>query len=312
MLAVALATLPIFALIFLGAALRRLGILDEGFWRGAERLVYFVLFPPLLFTTLATADFAALAAGELALAMVAGAAALMLALSLLRPMLAVDGPAFTSLAQGALRQNTYIGFSAAFALFGPEGLAAAAIWVAAVTPIVNVYCIAALTRHGSGAPSGAGPGLSPGLGAVMRAILKNPIILASAAGAAVNLAGLALPPILDEILAILARGALPLGLLAVGAGLDFVAVRRGGRALPLAVVLKLLVLPLFVLAALRILDISGLGATVALLIAGLPTAPSSYILARQLGGDARLLAGIIAIQTALSMVTLPLILTLLA
>ena len=308
MLAVALATLPIFALIFLGAALRRSGMLGEGFWRGAERLVYFVLFPPLLFTTLATADFAALAAGELALAMVAGAAALMLALSLLRPVLAMDGPAFTSLAQGALRQNTYIGFSAAFALFGSEGLAAAAIWVAAVTPIVNVYCIAVLTRHGSGAPSGSGPGL----GAVTRAILKNPIILASAAGAAVNLAGLALPPILDEILGILARGALPLGLLAVGAGLDFVAVRRGGRALPLAVVLKLAVLPLLVLAALRFLDVSGLGATVALLIAGLPTAPSSYILARQLGGDARLLAGIIAVQTALSMITLPLILTLLA
>lgn len=306
MLAVTLATLPIFALIFLGAALRRSGMLGEAFWRGAERLVYFVLFPPLLFTTLATADFAALAAGELALAMVAGAGALMLALSLLRPVLAMDGPAFTSLAQGALRQNTYIGFSAAFALFGSEGLAAAAIWVAAVTPIVNVYCIAVLTRHGSGAPSG------PGLGAVVRAILKNPIILASAAGAAVNLAGLALPPILDEILAILARGALPLGLLAVGAGLDFVAVRRGGRALSLAVVLKLAVLPLFMFAALRILDISGLGATVALLIAGLPTAPSSYILARQLGGDAHLLAGIIAVQTALSMITLPLILTLLA
>lgn len=283
MLAVALATLPIFVLIFLGAALRRLGPFGEDFWRGAERLVYYVLFPPLLFTTLATADFAALAAGELALAMVAGAAALMLALSLLRPVLAVDGPAFTSLAQGALRQNTYIGFSAAFALFGSEGLAAAAIWVAAVTPIVNVYCIAALTRHGSGARSGVGRG------AVTRAVAKNPLILASIAGAAFNLAGMALPPVLDDVLAILARG-----------------------ALPLAVVLKLLVLPLFVLAALRILDISGLGATVALLIAGMPTAPSSYILARQLGGDARLLAGIIAIQTALSMVTLPLILTLLA
>ncbi len=306
MLAIALATLPIFVLIFLGAALRRLGPFGEDFWRGAERLVYYVLFPPLLFTTLATADFAALAAGELALAMVAGAVALMLALSLLRPVLGITGPAFTSLAQGALRQNTYIGFSAAFALFGPEGLAAAAIWVAAVTPIANVYCIAALTRHGSGARPGVGRG------AVTRAVAKNPLILASIAGAAFNLAGMALPPVLDEVLAILARGALPLGLLAVGAGLDFAAVRRGGRALPLAVVFKLAVLPLFVLAALQVFGISGLGATVALLIAGLPTAPSSYILARQLGGDARLLAGIIAVQTALSMVTLPLILTLLA
>ncbi len=303
MLPIVLAILPIFILIFLGYGLRRLGVLGEGFWRGAERLVYFVLFPPLLFTTLAGADFAALAAGELALAMVAGAGALMALLSAARPLLGIDGPAFTSLAQGALRQNTYIGFSAAFALYGTDGLAAAAIWVAAVTPIANVYCIGLLVRHGTAA--------EPGVRAVTLAVLKNPIILASAAGAGVNLAGLALPSVADEVLAILARGALPLGLLAVGAGLDFAAVRKGGRALPLAVVAKLAVLPLFVLVSLQAFAVTGLGATVALLIAGLPTAPTSYILARQLGGDARLLAGIITVQTACAMVTLPLVLTLL-
>ncbi|MCH8002812.1 MAG: AEC family transporter [Proteobacteria bacterium] len=303
MLPIVLAILPIFILIFLGYGLRRLGVLGEGFWRGAERLVYFVLFPPLLFTTLAGADFAALAAGELALAMVAGAGALMVLLSASRPVLGIDGPAFTSLAQGALRQNTYIGFSAAFALFGTDGLAAAAIWVAAVTPIANVYCIGLLVRHGTAA--------EPGVRAVTLAVLKNPIILASVAGAGVNLAGLALPSVADEVLAILARGALPLGLLAVGAGLDFAAVRKGGRALPLAVVAKLAVLPLFVLVSLQAFAVTGLGATVALLIAGLPTAPTSYILARQLGGDARLLAGIITVQTACAMVTLPLVVTLL-
>jgi hypothetical protein len=302
MLPIVLAILPIFILIFLGTGLRRSGVLGEGFWRGAERLVYFVLFPPLLFTTLAGADFTALAAGELALAMVAGAGALMVLLSASRPLLGIDGPAFTSLAQGALRQNTYIGFSAAFALYGTDGLAAAAIWVAAVTPIVNVYCIGLLMRHGTAA--------EPGARAVTLAVLKNPIILASVAGAGVNLAGLALPSVADEVLAILARGALPLGLLAVGAGLDFAAVRKGGRALPLAVVAKLAVLPLFVLVSLQAFAVTGLGATVALLIAGLPTAPTSYILARQLGGDARLLAGIITVQTACAMVTLPLVLTL--
>jgi len=303
MLPIVLAILPIFILIFLGYGLRRLGVLGEGFWRGAERLVYFVLFPPLLFTTLAGADFAALAAGELALAMVAGAGALMVLLSAARPVLGIDGPAFTSLAQGALRQNTYIGFSAAFALFGTDGLAAAAIWVAAVTPIANVYCIGLLVRHGTAA--------EPGVRAVTLAVLKNPIILASVAGAGVNLAGLALPSVADEVLAILAHGALPLGLLAVGAGLDFAAVRKGGRTLPLAVVAKLAVLPLFVLVSLQAFAVTGLGATVALLIAGLPTAPTSYILARQLGGDARLLAGIITVQTACAMVTLPLVVTLL-
>ncbi len=89
------------------------------------------------------------------------------------------------------------------------------------------------------------------------------------------------------------------------------AAEPGARAVTLAVVAKLAVLPLFVLASLQAFAVTGLGATVALLIAGLPTAPTSYILARQLGGDARLLAGIIPVQTACAMVTLPLVLTLL-
>ena len=90
-----------------------------------------------------------------ALAVVAVAGGVVVLSSAADPRLGIDGPAFTSLAQGALRQNTYIGFSAAFALYGTDGLAAAAIWVAAVTPIANVYCIGLLMRHGTAAQPGA-------------------------------------------------------------------------------------------------------------------------------------------------------------
>lgn len=303
MLSIILAILPIFMLIFLGSGLRRLKIFGEGFWPVAERLVYFVLFPPLLFTTLATADLGALAAGELALAMLVAISVLMAGLTLGRPLLGIPGPAFTSLAQGALRQNTYIGFSAAFALYGVQGFGVAAIWLAAVTPLVNVFCIAVLARHGTARRSGT-------LGVVF-AVLRNPIILACAAGAAVNLAGLTVPPVVSDVLEILGRGSLPLGLLAIGAGLEFTAVKRGGRALPLAVVTKLVLLPLLMVAALKVFEIAGTGAAVSLLFASLPTAPSSYILARQLGGDAKLLAGIITVQTGCALITMPLILVLL-
>lgn len=301
------ALLPIFSLIALGYAFRRAGFPGDGFWPPLERLIYFVLFPALLVDRLANAELGMFAFGPFVAALI-GAVLLVGALSFLTKRLpGMSDAGFGAVFMGAVRFNTYVGIGAAGAVWGEAGLTVAALVLAIWVPLVNFLSVWVLLRHGDTGSKAPMPWAR-----LVAGIATNPLILACVFGAAVNLTGLGLPFAIDRLVAVLGAAALPLGLLAVGAGLEFVAVRRGGRALPLAVVLKLLVLPLFVLAALRILDISGLGATVALLIAGLPTAPSSYILARQLGGDARLLAGIIAIQTALSMVTLPLILTLLA
>ncbi len=164
-------------------------------------------------------------------------------------------------------------------------------------------CVAALARHGSAA--------DPSLAGTLQRIVKNPLILACLLGIALNLAGLSLPPVIAPMVAVLGRGALPLGLLAVGAGLSFTAGPAEGRALVLACVLKLAVMPVIAALACLVFGASGVAASVAVLFCGLPAATSAYILARQLGGDAGLMARIITLQIAVSAVSLPVVLLLL-
>ncbi len=297
---VVFAILPVFALIFLGTGLRTAGILGPAFWEGAERLTYFLLFPALLLTTLASAEFGDLAVLPMTAAIAAAVLAMAAGLLAAKPWLGMGGAAFTSLFQGSIRFNTYIGLAAASGVLGAAGLAAAAVAVALLVPLGNLLSVVALAWHA--AETRTRPV------AVLRQLALNPLILASALGIAINLGGLELPPVVDPILTVLGRGALPLGLLAVGAGLDFAAARRGGRTLALACLLKLAVLPALTALGCWVFGAAGAAAAVAVLFNGLPTAPSAYILARQMGGEARLMASIITAQVALSGITLPVLL----
>ena len=303
MLEILLAIAPVFLLILLGHGLKRAGLLGDGFWEGAERLTYFVLLPALLLRILAEARFANLDVLPMMGALVGSVFVVAGLLVVARPRLSIAGPGFTSLFQGATRQNTYIGLAVAGALFGAAGLSAAALAVGVVVPLVNLMCVAALARHGSAA--------DPSLTGTLQRIVKNPLILACVLGIALNLTGLSLPPVVAPMVAVLGRGALPLGLLAVGAGLSFAAGPAEGRTLVLACVLKLAVMPALAALACLVFGAGGVAASVAVLFCGLPAATSAYILARQLGGDAGLMARIITLQVAVSAVSLPAVLLLL-
>lgn len=294
---------PVFLLIFVGFEIKFHGLLDEGFWQGAERLTYFVLLPALLLGILSDADFGGLDVLPMTAALVSSVVAMAVLLMIARPRLAISGPGFTSLFQGATRQNTYIGLAVAGGVFGPAGQDAAALAVGTVVPVVNLMCVAALARHGSAA--------DPSLTGTLQRIVKNPLILACVLGIALNMAGLSLPPVIDTLVSLLSRGALPLGLLAVGAGLGFAAGRTEWRNLALACALKLAIMPALAALACLVFGAEGAAAAVAVLFCALPAATSSYILARQLGGDAELMARIITLQVAVSFVSLPAVLLLL-
>jgi predicted permease len=302
MLQIVLVVLPVFLLIFVGWLCRWQAFPGDGFWAPAERLTYFLLFPVLLVTTLAKADFASLQilpmAGAISVAIL-----VMTGLTLLlRMRLRIPGPTFTSVFQGSVRMNTYIGLSVAFGIYAEQGLAAAALAVAAIMPLANVLCVLVLARYGKGA--------QPSLIGVLRQLAGNPLILACIVGGCLNLLGLGLPPVVGPMMEILSRAALPLGLLAVGAALDFRAARASSQLVLITAGLKLIVLPVLTLGALFALGVGGVAAFVAVLFNGLPTATSAYILARQLGGDAALMASLITVQTFLSMLSLPLVLAL--
>ena len=293
----------VFLLIFLGTLLRRSEYLDAGFWEAVERLTYFFLFPALLVTTLATAEFADLAALPMALAIIAALIVMTLLLLAIRPLLRISRPAFATVVQGALRQNTYIGLAVSFGLFGAAGLTMAAVAVAALVPLVNVLSVTVLTRFSRSVPGNAAQ--------TAEALAKNPLILACALGLVLNVTGIGLPGFVAPLFEILGRGALAMGLLAVGAGLRFGSAWLGGRSIAIASVLKLMVMPIITALACWLFEVTGQAAVVAILFSGLPTATSAYILTRQMGGDAGLMAGVISVETALSLLTLPILLSLL-
>ena len=170
--------------------------------------------------------------------------------------------------------------------------------VAAFVPIVNVVSVATLSRFGKEG--------RVGLGRMVAQIVANPLILAVAAGALVNGIDRGLPILLDSLFEVLGRAALPLGLLAVGAGLEIGELRKTLAATLIAAAFKLVVMPALALGGLVALRLAGMDAGILMLFAAAPTAISSYILARQMGGDHRLMASIITVETVLAMATLPL------
>lgn len=289
---------PIFALILLGLGLRRFGFPGDGFWPAAERITYFLLFPALLVHRLALARLGDYAVGPVVGIIVALLLAMTALAYALRPWLRVDGPAFTSVYQGMIRFNTYVGLAVALALFHAEGGTVAALIMAIMIPLINVLCVLVLNLHAGGTATAVG---------VVRGLIANPLILACLTGIGLNLSGIGLPWGSAAVLEILARAALPLGLLAVGAGLRLDGLRRPGL-LATASALKLLVLPALAAILCWIVQPGVLETAILVTFAALPGAPTAYILARQLGGDTSLIAAIVTVEIAAAMVTLPLVL----
>lgn len=295
---VILAVAPIFGLIFLGFILRRFNFPGEGFWPVSERLTYYVLFPAMLVSGLSGREFDESATGValvlfVAICLVAGA------LIVLRRLFGLDGPAFTSVFQGAIRPNTYVGMSLAAAMLGPNWMTLSAVALLTLVPLVNFLCVLVLSKHGNNG------------GGIKRTILelvKNPLILACVAGFLMNGLNVVLPVVVSDLLTILGTAALPLGLLAVGAGLQFDGL--GDKVMPVALasVAHLIALPLVAYALAMFMGVDGVSRDAVLIYTAIPVAVSAFILARQMGGDHRLMALIITVQTVLSGVTLPLFL----
>jgi predicted permease len=289
----ALALLPDFALILLGATLRRALHLGDHFWTGLEKLIYFVLFPALLFGGLVKTQIEWSVAGPL-LGVAAGSMASGMLLGLGARLFRLSPISFASQYQCAFRFNSYIGLAVAGTLHGMEGIAAMGIVLGVMVPPANIAAVWMLVRHGE---------LS-----VWRELAKNPLVLATLAGLVCNTAGISAPAPLQQFLSRLADASIALGLLTVGAGLRPLAqkVGAGGTAAALyLLVVKLILLPVTALAMIRWTGLTGLHADVALLFSALPTASSAYILAQRMGGDGPRVAWLISAGTLLAMLSLP-------
>ena len=301
MLTIGLTIAPIFLLILLGFAFKRFGFPGDEFWRPAERLSYFVLLPVLIVYNLAKADLSNLPIERIAITIICLSMAITAIVLIVKPMLRLDGPAYTSVLQGVVRLNAYVGFAVSQALFGNDGLVIASLFVAVMMPAVNVISIIALTAFVS--PDGR-----PSWRSVPVGIVKNPIILACVVGWLINVSGLPLPGWTMETMSIVSRAALPIALLCVGAGLILQFERARIVGLVVACVLKLAVVPVVAVVIAQYFGLTGLAFVIVILFAATPSSPASYVLARQLGGDAPLMAAIVSLETLLTALTMPVIL----
>ena len=296
--AIVASLVPVFALIVLGHGLARGRFGGSGFWPGLERLVYYLLYPALLVHDLARADLGGLNLAALFATCLLAIFAMVPVALLGAKALRLDGPGFTSLFQGATRCNGFVALAAASALGGAAGLSTMALVITCMVPAVNFLSVVLLARFGK---------TRAGVGATFRGILSNPLILGCVAGVALNLLGHGLHPLAAETLRILGAAALPLGLLAVGAGLDFAKARSAGFATFVGAAAKCLLFPALVVAIAAATGLDGAARTNLILFAAMPTAPSAYILARQLGGDAPLVGAITTLSTLFAVASLPLV-----
>ena len=297
--------IPVFLVIVVGFATRAAGILDAKAWEGFDRVTYYILFPALIGGTLAMTDLSgapALALGATLAASVLTMVILLLALAPALRRMGVDGPAFCSVFQGATRWNSFVAIAVAANLFGKNGVSLAAIAAVAMVPLLNICATLVHARFAAAHP--------PGALALARSIIANPFIWSSLAGAAWNIAGLPMPAMIGSAIDIMGRAALAAGLLSVGAGLELSRLHKPRPALLISLALKLIAMPLFALAWARWWGLEGAALGVAMLSSSVPTATGSYVLARQLGGDAPLMAEILTVQTLVALATMPLMMSL--
>ena len=291
---------PVFAMIALGWGLKWRAFLSDDGWRAVERLTYFVFYPAFLIPAVWRADFSGGAAGPVALGTV-GAAMVVAGLTVLaKPALRLSDPAFTSVFQGVIRWNGFVFLPVAGAVFGPAGLGTAAVAFGVLAPALNVICVLALARWGAG--QGGGWRLA------LRSLARNPIIWACGVGAMLNLGGLEPHPLMEGVFAMMGPGAIALGLITAGAGLSF----RYAAARPVLILtisaIKLLILPVAMYYVCGWLGGDRTAQGIALLAGAAPGAAASYVLARQMGGDAPLMAGVVAFTTVASAATIPILL----
>jgi malonate transporter len=299
MVSIFTALAPVFIVILLGAVFKKKSMPGDDFWPLAERITYYVLLPSLFFRSVANASFEGWDVGlifQILILLVLGSSLFLLAF---RRISRMDGPGFTSVFQGAIRFNNYVGIPSAYALYGQDGLVLSALLIALLVPMINSACIAVLHYYGSGEK------VKP-LKSLYRIITK-PLILACIWGGFVNASGLGLPIVLDKVLEVLSQASLAFGLLCVGAGLDIKATKGTRHWIAVACFCKLLLLPLAALGLCLWLGLEGTAAQVMVLYMALPAASSSYIMAKQLGGNAHMMAGILVVQTVVAALTMPLV-----
>ncbi|WP_027996630.1 AEC family transporter [Simplicispira psychrophila] len=297
----ALLLFPDFSLILCGYLICRHTALNRSVWQPVESLVYYLLFPVLLFQSIIKSPIDAGAASSL---MAAGILLSLtgIALAYLLPRLPwlgrqLDARDHAASAQVAFRFNSFIGLALAERLAGAEGLQMIAVLIGVCVPLLNIGAVWPMARQGQHS--------------FARELLRNPLIIATVSALACNLLGLQIPGWLAPSVSRIGAASLALGLMAAGAGMQFGLLTRSKSLSVSVLAIRHLLLPLAAWAIARALQLDARQTTVLLAFSALPTASSCYVLAARMGYNGPYVAGLVTLSTVLGLASLPLALSVL-
>jgi len=286
---------PDFSLIAIGWLLCRYTALDRRVWDQVESLVYYFLFPVLLFHSIVRSPLDFGATSSLLTAGV-GVGLCGIALAYALPFVPglgthIDRRDHAASAQVAFRFNSFICLALADRLAGPEGLLLIAVLIGVCVPMFNIAAVWPMTRH---AQTG-----------FVRQLVRNPLIVATVAGLLANLLGFTVPTWLTPTLTRIGAASLALGLLAAGAGMQFATLGRGKVLAVSVLAIRHLILPLVAWGLARALRLDGVQASVLMAFSAVPTASSAYVLAARMGYNGPYVAGLVTLSTVLGVASLP-------
>lgn len=286
---------PDFSLILCGYFLCRYTALNRTVWLQAESLVYYFLFPVLLFHSIVKSPLDIQATSSFLMAGLSmGLLGIALSYSLpYWPWLGrhIDKRDHAASAQISFRFNSFIALALVERLSGAEGLLLISVLIGFCVPMFNVGAIWPMARHGENG--------------FWKELVRNPLILATSGGLIFNLVGLRIPAFMDPTLNRIGAASLALGLMAAGAGMEFKALNQGKLLGALVLTLKHLVLPCLAWGLAQFFELNSVQTTVLLIFSALPTASTCYVLASRMGYNGPYVAGLVTLSTLLGIVSLP-------
>lgn len=303
---VSLAFVPILLTMLCGYFIALRGVINKSGWDALETLSFKLLIPVVLIKSIAFSDLALSEFSSFIAATLLTLCLSALAVFVFRAFYGQDklqNPDFTTLVQTTTRWNAFIALAAAELLGGSAALSLIAAAMAILIPLINVFNISVLARFGTTAVTPA---------AVLLQIAKNPLVQGCIIGLTLNASGIALPTVAIQTLDLIGRAALGIGLLTVGAALSVKRLLHITPSIASGVVFRLALCPLIFIALAQVFELSQSDRIAGLLVLGVPAASNGYIIAKQMGGDADLYADVLSWQTILSMLTLPLLITVFA
>jgi malonate transporter len=302
--------LPIFMTLMLGKIIKTYWLTSDEFWRGTEKLSYFLLFPCALFNYIVDANLNSNELRHLIIILITSSSLLIIGLLVYQNKCNVDGKIFTSIFQGSIRYNNYIFFGVGGALYKDYGLSIIAIVALYMIVFTNVSTIITFNTF---LEKDKDSDYLQKLITLIKKFTLNPMIFASTAALIFNTFEITIGVSLKKLISNLSGAALTMGIITVGSGLQFSIKHRAHlKTIIIATVNKLLVLPIITFLLLSAFNIVGMPREIGLLYSGLPCATTSYILSKQLGGDSELMASIITFTTMFSIISLSFLMYILA